>query len=37
MNEPSEIPCVYTTDQHTKQSLGLGNYLTLTNVEGLAA
>lgn len=35
-HRPSEIPCVYTTEQHTEQHLELGNYLTLTNLEGLA-
>lgn len=31
MNKSSEIPCVYTTDQHLEP----GNYLTLTSIEGL--
>lgn len=35
-HKPTEPPCVCTTEQHTEQHLEVGNYLTLTNLEGLA-
>lgn len=35
MNKLSETPCVYATDQHTKQHLGLHSYFTVTSREGL--